>query len=76
VELIVRGRTMRAAEVTIDDQPVRLASDGSFEYRRDFPDGRHVLPVVTVVAHEGLQQTVVLAVEKNLRRLELQHLDE
>ncbi|QDU41006.1 hypothetical protein Mal4_53710 [Maioricimonas rarisocia] len=76
VELIVRGRTDPAAEVTVDDQPVRLANDGSFEYRSDFPDGRHVLPVVTLVAHEGLQQTVVLAVEKNLRRLELQHLNE
>jgi len=76
VELIVRGRTAPIAEVTIDDQPVRLTGDGSFEYRSDFPDGRHVLPVVTTVAQEGLQQTIVLAVEKNVRRLELQHLND
>jgi hypothetical protein len=54
-ELIVYGATDPAASLTIGDQPVALAEDGTFRLHVPFRDGEQVYPI-TAVAADGEQK--------------------
>jgi uncharacterized protein len=70
-ELLVFGSTLPDAQVTIDGRPVKLRSDGSFAERLPLPDRRQVLPA-TACSRDGVeQQTIVLAVERNTKVMEV-----
>lgn len=70
VELYVYGSTVPDGFVTLNGEPVKLRSDGTFSMRLPFPDRRQVLPAVAC-SRDGVQQrTVVIAVERNTKVME------
>jgi uncharacterized protein len=70
VELYVHGSTVPDGFVTLNGEPVKLRSDGTFALRLPFPDRRQVLPAVAC-SRDGVQQrTVVVAVERNTKVME------
>jgi hypothetical protein len=69
-ELIVRGQTDPGATVTLQNEPVKLTPDGRFTMRFSLPDSRQIIPAVAT-SHDGMEeQTIVLAVERNTKRLD------
>ncbi len=69
-DLVVYGRTEPQGRVTIGGEPVKLRSDGSFTLRCRLPNSRQILPAVACSADGLEERTVVLAVERNTKRLE------
>ena len=71
-ELIVYGKTDPSATVTLHNEPVKLRSDGSghFMMRFSLPDCRQIIPAVATSADGMEEQTIVLAVERNTKRLD------
>ena len=69
-ELIVYGKTDPTATVTLQNEPVKLRTDGTFTMRFSLPDSRQIIPAVAVSADGLEEQTIVLAVERNIKRLD------
>lgn len=69
-EMIVYGVATPGSHVTMKGQPVELRKDGSFTLRVALPEGRQVVPVVTNNANGTEQQTIVIALERNTKKLE------
>lgn len=69
-ELIVYGATEPRARVTLQGEPVKLRSDGTFTMRFSLPDSRQIIPAVAVSADGIEERTIVLAVERNTKQLE------
>ncbi len=68
--LIVFGRTDPSATVMIQNEPVPLRPDGSFTMRLNLLDSRQIYPAIATSADGLEEQTIVLAVERNIRRLD------
>ncbi len=69
-ELIVFGKTIPNAVVSVAGRPVKLREDGSFTVRMELPDKRQVLPI-TAESRDGVKQrTTVIAVERNTKVME------
>jgi hypothetical protein len=69
-ELIIYGATDPAARVTLQGEPVKLRSDGTFTMRFSLPDGRQIIPAVANSPDGIEERTIVLAVERNTKHLE------
>ncbi len=69
-ELIVYGATEANARVTLQGEPVKLRPDGTFTMRFSLPDSRQIIPAVAASADGVEERTIVLAVERNTKRLE------
>lgn len=69
-ELIIYGATDPAARVTLQGEPVKLRSDGTFTMRFSLPDGRQIIPAVATSPDGIEERTIVLAVERNTKHLE------
>jgi hypothetical protein len=69
-ELIVYGATDPQARVTLQGEPVKLRSDGTFTLRFSLPDSRQILPAVATSPDGIEERTIVLAVERNTKHLE------
>jgi hypothetical protein len=69
-ELIVYGATEPNSRVTLQGQPVQLRPDGTFTMRFSLPDGRQIIPAVSVSPDGVEERTIVLALERNTRQLE------
>ena len=69
-ELIVYGQTDPNATVTLQNEPVKLRPDGTFTMRFSLPDSRQIIPAVATSADGMEEQTIVLAVERNIKRLD------
>jgi uncharacterized protein len=69
-EMIVFGRTVAGARVTLQGEPVKLRPDGTFTMRYSFPDGRQILPAISESADGTEERKIVLAVERNTKELE------
>jgi hypothetical protein len=69
-ELIVYGATEPNARVTLQGEPVKLRSDGTFTMRFSLPDSRQIIPATAASADGVEERTVVLAVERNTKQLE------
>jgi hypothetical protein len=69
-ELIVYGATEPNARVTLQGEPVKLRSDGTFTMRFSLPDSRQIIPAVAVSPDGVEERTIVLAVERNTKHLE------
>ena len=69
-ELIVYGATEPTARVTLQGEPIRLRPDGTFTMRFALPDSRQIIPAVAASADGVEERTIVLAVERNTKRLE------
>jgi hypothetical protein len=70
-ELVVFGRTEPSATVTLQNERVPLRPDGSFTMRFSLPDSRQIIPAVSTSADGLEEQTIVLAVERNIKRLDV-----
>ncbi|MGL6094803.1 MAG: DUF4912 domain-containing protein [Fimbriiglobus sp.] len=69
-ELIVYGKTDPSAAVTLQNEPVKLRPDGTFTMRFSLPDSRQIIPAVATAGDGMEEQTIVLAVERNTKRLD------
>jgi hypothetical protein len=69
-ELIVYGATEPSARVTLQGEPVKLRSDGTFTMRFSLPDSRQIIPAVAASGDGVEERTIVLAVERNTKQLE------
>ena len=69
-ELIVFGRADPTATVTLQNERVPLRPDGTFTMRFSLPDSRQIIPAVASSADGLEEQTIVLAVERNIKRLD------
>lgn len=69
-ELIVFGKTVPSAVVSVAGRPVKLRDDGSFTVRMELPDKRQVLPVTAESRDGSKQRTTVIAVERNTKVME------
>jgi hypothetical protein len=69
-ELIVFGATEPNARVTLQGEPVKLRSDGTFTMRFSLPDSRQIIPATAASADGVEERTIVLAVERNTKQLE------
>jgi hypothetical protein len=69
-ELIVYGATEPNARVTLQGEPVKLRSDGTFTMRFSLPDSRQIIPAVAASGDGIEERTIVLAVERNTKQLE------
>jgi uncharacterized protein len=69
-ELIVFGRADPAATVTLQNERVPLRPDGTFTMRFSLPDSRQIIPAVAASSDGLEEQTIVLAVERNIKRLD------
>lgn len=75
-ELILFGSTHPDAELTLLGERVQLSKTGKFQLRCNFPNGRQVIPAVTISPDGAEARTIVLAIERNSKELEPQSLDE
>ena len=69
-EMVVYGVTQPDARVTLQGEPVRVQSDGTFRVRVDMPNKRQVLPIIATASDGGRRQMIVMAVERNTKSLE------
>ena len=69
-EMVVYGVTQPDARVTLQGEPVRVQSDGTFRVRVDMPNKRQVLPIIATAPDGGRRQMIVMAVERNTKSLE------
>jgi hypothetical protein len=69
-ELIVYGATEPNAKVTLQGEPIKLRSDGTFTMRFSLPDSRQIIPAVAASADGVEERTIVLAIERNTKHLE------
>ncbi|MCG3149845.1 MAG: hypothetical protein PCFJNLEI_03310 [Verrucomicrobiae bacterium] len=66
-ELVIYGATEPDAKVTIDGQPIKLRSDGTFSFHYAFPDGQYRLPVVAVSGKHGEKRSADLRFERKTK---------
>jgi uncharacterized protein len=69
-ELIVYGKTDPTAHVTLQNEPVKLRSDGTFTMLFSLPDSRQIIPAVATSIDGVEERTIVLAVERNTKHLD------
>ena len=69
-ELIVYGATEPGANVTLQGEPIRLRSDGTFTVRYGLPNCRQLIPATAKSADGAEQRTVILAIERNTKVME------
>ena len=75
-EATIYGRVAPGASLSILDETIPLAQDGSFAVRVSLPEGRQVLPTVAISPDGDEVRTIVLALERNTKELEPQVQDE
>jgi hypothetical protein len=69
-ELIVFVKSDPAAAVTLQNEPVKLGPNGTATVRFSLPDSRQIIPAVATSADGMEEQTIVLAIERNTKRLD------
>jgi hypothetical protein len=69
-KLIVFGRTDPTAHLTLNNDPIKLNSDGTFRMVFNLPDSRQIIPAVAASADGVEERTIVLAVERNTKHLD------
>jgi hypothetical protein len=69
-EMVVYGVTQPDARVTLQGEPVRVQSDGTFRVRVDMPNKRQVLPIIATAPDGARRQMIVMAVDRNTKSLE------
>jgi len=75
-ELIIFGSTHPQAELSLLGEPIPLGEDGSFSVRFNLPNGRQILPVVSVTPNGNEARTIALSIDRNTKVMEPQRLDE
>ena len=70
VDVVIYGKTLPDAQLTIKNEPVRLQPDGKFTFRFQLPEKRQVYPIVAISSDGIESQTTILAIERNTKALE------
>ncbi len=70
-EIVVHGITQPGSALTVHGEPVMLREDGSFSVKYSLPNGRHVIPFVSMCQFTGDHHTQILAIERNTKELEV-----
>ncbi|MGL4593338.1 MAG: DUF4912 domain-containing protein [Thermoguttaceae bacterium] len=69
-DLLIHGKTDPNVQVTIRNEPIDVAEDGTFCVRFSLPEKRHIFPMEAEGSDNVEMQRVVLTVERNTRVLE------
>jgi len=69
-KLIVFGRTDPTAHLTLGNDPIDLAANGTFLMEFSLPDSRQIIPAVATSSDGVEERTIVLAVERNTKYLD------
>lgn len=69
-KILLHGRTLPGAHITVRGYPVIVDEDGEFLMRMELPDKRQVIPIVASSGDGTQQRTIVLSLERNTRILE------
>ena len=69
VELVIRGRTLPHASVSILDDQVSANSEGVFEAALPTVEGRQVIPATVIGPEQRMRRTVVVALQRHTRFL-------
>lgn len=75
-ELVVSGAAQPNSQLTVQGETVRVGRDGRYSTRIPLTDGRQVMPVSAVTPDGTQQRTVVLSIDRNLKTLPAQSMDE
>jgi uncharacterized protein len=75
-EIVLYGQAHPRSDLTLMGKPVQPHADGTFAVRMSLADGRQVIPAVCVSPNRCMQRTIVLAIERNTKRLEPAPLDD
>jgi hypothetical protein len=75
-DLIVYGRTLPGARVTLQSHPTEVTADGSFAMRFRLPETRQIIRCVGTAPDGGEERTIILHIERNIRQLEPASLQE
>ena len=75
-ELLVSGTADPDAQLTLHGETVKVGRDGRYALRFTLADGREVFPAVLVSPDGAEQRTIVLAVERNMKTLDPQPVEE
>jgi len=67
-ELILYGGTQPTAKVTVQGEPIKLRSDGTFSLRYSLPDGKITLPVIAVRADGKKKRSATPIVTRKTKR--------
>jgi len=70
-ELILFGRTEPNSRVTLLGEPIKVRPDGTFMLPYSLPNSRQIIPAVAASADGMHEQTIILALERNTRKMEL-----
>lgn len=69
-DVIIHGKTDPSVQITIRNEPIKVAANGSFAIQLALPEKRHVFPI-EAEGSDGVEvQRVVLTLERNTRVLE------
>jgi hypothetical protein len=69
-DLVVYGSARPKARVSVQGDPIKLRPDGTFVLRYRLPDSRLLIPA-TACSSDGIEeQTIILSVERNTKKLE------
>lgn len=69
-KVLLHGKTLPGAHITVRGYPVIVDEDGEFLMRMEMPDRRQVIPIVASSGDGTQQRTIVLSLERNTRILE------
>lgn len=75
-ELVVSGTAQPNSQLTVQGETVKVGRDGRFTAKVSLDDGRQVIPATAISPDGTEQRTIVLAVERNMKELPMQSLDE
>lgn len=70
-ELILFGRTEPNSRVTLLGEPIKVRPDGTFFLPYSLPNSRQIIPAVAASADGIHEQTIILALERNTRKMEV-----
>ncbi len=70
-EVTIHGISQPGSSLSVHGEPVQLREDGSFSVKYSLPNGRHVIPFVSICPLTGDHHTQILALERNTKELEV-----
>lgn len=75
-DVVISGTAQANAQLTVQGETVRVGRDGRFTFRVPLADGRQVIPATAVSPDGNEQRTIIVAIDRNVKTLEPQSLDE
>lgn len=75
-KLVVSGIAEAGSKISAMDESVEVHEDGTFTVTYQLPNGRQVIPFVSINKESGQRHTKIIALERNTKTLEVAERDE